>query len=179
MYIDMQVGLIAMVQGRVADANTAFASARRAAKADLLEDEGPMVLAEVLSTELRLERNKAAPPSRRSHKVPLLARSGAWVDVYVAASEAAIELTVRESGVAKALDELEEIVVSHRASGLRHCTDACWRCARRCSPAPGEPTTRGRLGTGQAFPSSRANSWISTTRVGARWRPSRAPVCGC
>ena len=118
MYIDMQVGLIAMVQGRVADANTAFASARRAAKADLLEDEGPMVLAEVLSTELRLERNKAAPPSRRSHKVPLLARSGAWVDVYVAASEAAIELAVRESGVAKALDELEEIVVFAQGIGL-------------------------------------------------------------
>ena len=118
MYIDMQVGNIAMIQGRVSDADKAFARARRAAKAELLEDEGPMVLAEVLSTELRLERNKPAPLSRRSHKVPLLARSGAWVDVYVAAAEAAIELAVKDNGVARALDELEEIVVFAQGVGL-------------------------------------------------------------
>ena len=118
MYTDMQVGNIAVIQGRVADADAAFSRARRAAKAELLEDEGPMVLAEVLSTELRLERNKPAPVSRRSHKVPLLARSGAWLDVYVAASEAVIELAAEERGVAVAIGELDEIVAFAQSVGL-------------------------------------------------------------
>lgn len=118
MYTDMQVGNIAMVQGRVRDADAAFARARRAAKAELLEDEGPLVLAEILNTELHLERNRSAPLSRRSHRVPLLARSGAWLDVYIAASEAAIELAVEESGVARAIDELDEIVAFAQGTGL-------------------------------------------------------------
>ena len=117
-YVDMQIGINAMIQGRVADADKALACARRAAKVNLLEDEGPVVLADVLATELRLERNKPAPLSRRSAKMPLLARSGGGLDIYVAASEAAIELAAKESGVARALVELEEIVGFARDAGL-------------------------------------------------------------
>ena len=118
MYTDMQVGNIAMIQGRVADADRIFARARRAAKAELLEDEGPMVLAEVLNNELRLERNKPAPHARRLPKVPVLARSGAWLDIFVAASEAAIELAEKDSGAAQAIDELDEIVEFAQGRGL-------------------------------------------------------------
>ena len=126
-YIDMLLGHIAMVQGRAVLAGDAYARARRAAKADLAEDDGPTVLAEVLRTELLLERNMPAPLSRRPHKTPLLARSGAGLDIYAAASEAAIELAVKESGVDRALEELEEIEAfarDTRLATLERCLSA-------------------------------------------------------
>ena len=119
MYADFQHGNIAMVQGRIANARKAYARSQRAAKAELLEDAGPSVLAEVLSTELCLERNKAAPLARRSHSVPMLAKSGAWLDVYVAASEAAIELALAEDGPDQAMTELDGIVAFAEYAGLQ------------------------------------------------------------
>lgn len=110
MYVDLQLGIVAMVQGRVAEAREAYARAQRAAKADLFEDAGPSVLAEVLMTELSLERNKAAPLARRSHKVSLLAKSGAWLSIYMAASEAAMELVTQEDGPDEALRQLDELI---------------------------------------------------------------------
>lgn len=124
MYIDLQVGHIAMIQGRVADAYAAYSRARRAAEADLLEDGGPMVLVEALSTELRLERNETMLGSRQSRKVPKLARSGAALAIYAAACEAAIESAWAEDGLAGALAELEQIIAF--AQGVRLVT------LRRC-----------------------------------------------
>ena len=109
MYVDLQLGNIAMAQGRVAEAGETYARAQRVAKADVFHDAGPSVLAEVLMTELSLERNKPAPLARRSHKVPLLARSGAWLTIYLPACEAAMELVMQEDGPDEALRQLEEL----------------------------------------------------------------------
>ena len=121
MYVDFELGSIAMAQGRVADARNAYASARRAAKADIFEDAGPSVLADVLSTELSLEQNRSVPLARRSHKmhkIPMLANSGAWLDVYVAAAETAIDSVLSEDGPDAALNVLNGIVEVVEATGL-------------------------------------------------------------
>ena len=111
MVADFQLGIIAMVQGRVADAAKAYSRSQRASKSDFLQDAGPAIVAEVLATELNLERNRTASLARRSHTMPaLLAASGGWLDVYMAAAEAAVALGIREGGPDAALAELDEIV---------------------------------------------------------------------
>ena len=108
---DFQLGIIAMVQGRVADAAQAYSRSQRASKSDFLQDAGPAVVTEVLANELNLERNRTGSLARRSHNMPtLLAASGGWLDVYMASAEAAAALAIREGGPDAALAELEEIV---------------------------------------------------------------------
>ncbi|MCY3620806.1 MAG: hypothetical protein OXH68_03735 [Gammaproteobacteria bacterium] len=111
MYVDFRLGVIGMAEGRVADAVNAYARVHRAAKNDFLQDAGPSVIAEVLSLELNLERNRMGSLARRTHKAPaLLARCGAWQDVYMAAAEATAELAVQDGGPDAALDELDETI---------------------------------------------------------------------
>ena len=152
MYVDLQLGNIAMAQGRVADAGEAYARAQRVAKADLFEDAGPSVIADVLITELSLERNKAAPLARRSHKVPLLAKSGAWLSIYMAASEAAMELVMQEDGPEEALRQLDELVDFAQTTSLATLV----RCllAQRVSllVAVGRETDAQRVWTSASLP---------------------------
>ena len=109
MVTDFQLGIIAMVQGRVADAAKAYSRSQRAAKGDFLQDAGPAVVAEVLANELNLERNRTGSLARRPHTMPsLLAASGGWLDVYMAAAETAVALAIDE-GPDAALAELEEL----------------------------------------------------------------------
>ena len=111
MYADFRLGVIGMAEGRVADAAKAYARVHRVAKVDFLQDASPAVIAEVLSLELDLERNRTGSLARRSHRSPeLLANCGAWQDVYMAAAEAAAELAVRDGGPTAALDELDETI---------------------------------------------------------------------
>ena len=125
MFVDFELGGIAMAQGRVSDAVKAYSRARRAAKGDFLEDPGPSVIAEVRTTELDLERNRTASLARRSHKVPgLLAESGAGLDVYAAAAEITVELALNEGGPAAALNELDEAVAFARRTERA----TLWRC---------------------------------------------------
>ena len=111
MYVDFRLGVIAMAEGRVADAARAYARVHRVAKNDFLQDACPSMLAEVLLLELNLERNRTGSLARRSHKTPaFLAKCGAWQGVYMAAAEAAAELAVQEAGPSAALDELDETI---------------------------------------------------------------------
>lgn len=108
MYADFRLGVIGMAEGRVADAAKAYARVHRVAKNDFLEDACASVLAEVLSLELNLERNRTGSLARRSHKTPaFLAKCGAGLDVHMAAAEAVAELAVRDGGPNAALDELD------------------------------------------------------------------------
>ena len=108
MRVDWRLGTLALLEGRPDDAAGAYARAQRTAKGSFLREAGPTVIAEVLLTELGLERNKIGSPTRRPHRLPeLLAESGAWLDVYAAATETAIQLALQEGGPDHALQELE------------------------------------------------------------------------
>ena len=111
MRVDWRLGTLALLEGRPDDAAQAYARAQRTAKGSFLREAGPTVIAEVLLTELGLERNKIGSPTRRPHRLPeLLAESGAWLDVYAAATETAIQLALQEGGPDHALQELEQTV---------------------------------------------------------------------
>ncbi|MXY56741.1 MAG: hypothetical protein F4029_09315 [Gammaproteobacteria bacterium] len=174
MYVDLQLGNIAMVQGRVAEARETYARAQRAAKADFFEDAGPSVIAEVLMTELSLERNKPAPLARRSHKVPLLAKSGAWLTIYLPACEAAMELVKQEDGPDEALRQLDELINFARTTSLATLV----RClaAMRVSllVAAGRETEAQRVWTRAGFPSE-ASEIVDVDNQ--TWREMEAISC--
>ena len=125
MFADFRGGHIAMVQGRVADAATAYAHAQRTAKSDHLRDAGPSLIAQVLIDELDFETNKIASVARKTQTVPgVLATSGAWLDVYVAAAETAAESMLQERGPDPALEALrdaERFAIETERQTLRRC----------------------------------------------------------
>lgn len=130
MRVDWRLGTLAMLEGRPDDAAGAYARAQRTAKGSFLREAGPTVIAEVLATELALERNKLGSLTRRPHRSPeLLAESGAWLDVYAAATETAIQLALHEGGPDHALQELEQVTefaeLTERTT-LKRCSWA-WR----------------------------------------------------
>ena len=111
MHVDWRLGTLALLEGRPEDAAQAYARAQRTAKGSFLREAGPTVIADVLATELGLERNKIGSPTRRPHKLPeLLAESGAWLDVFAAAAETAIQLALGEGGPEHALQALEPTI---------------------------------------------------------------------
>ena len=112
MHVDWRLGTLAMVEGRVDDAAKAYARSQRSAKDGFLREAGPTVIADVLATELNLERNKIASPPRRLHKAPaVLAESGAWLDAYAAAIESAVQLALEDGRPADAEAEIEQASV--------------------------------------------------------------------
>ncbi len=125
MWLDLLVGNIAMAQGRVGESEKAYAQALRLAKVDFLQDPGPTVIGEVLLNELRLERSRTLRHAQRSHTAHVvLARNGAWLDVFVASAAAAVQVGHASGGVETALGELEQGI------GFAHHTErvALWRC---------------------------------------------------
>ena len=112
MHVDWRLGTLAMVEGRVDDAARLYARAQRTAKDGFLQEAGPTVIADVLATELNLERSKIASPTRRRHKAPdVLAESGAWLDTYAAAIEASVQLALEDGRPADAAEEIEQASV--------------------------------------------------------------------
>ena len=130
MHVDWRLGTLALLEGRPDDAAQAYARAQRTAKGGFLREAGPTVIADVLATELGLERNKIGSPTRRAHKLPeLLAESGAWLDVFAAATETTIQLALQEGSPNHALQELEQTIEFARLTErttLTRCLSA-WR----------------------------------------------------
>ena len=109
MYCDLNLGCIAMIQGRADDAAKAYARARRTAEAEFHQDVGPALITKVLAAELGLETNDVPMRSSRRLKaeLPVLATSGAWLDVYAAEVGTVVELVRRDHGPEAALAELD------------------------------------------------------------------------
>ena len=103
MLLDLQAGQAAMAQGRVPDAHAAYQRARANATRALLDDPRLVILGEVLTRELDLERNRIAR-SRDAGKIPSeYWQTGAQFSSYAAASAMAAELTLADEGAEAAL----------------------------------------------------------------------------
>ena len=130
MHVDWRLGTLAMLEGRADAAAKAYAQAQRTAKQAFGREAGPTVISDVLMAELNLERNTFARPVRRFHRnQEVLAASGAWLDVYAAAAEAAIELALADGRPGDAEAELEQATAfAERTSRttLARCLSA-WR----------------------------------------------------
>ena len=127
MYCDLNLGCIAMIQGRADDAAKAYARARRTAEAEFHQDVGPALITKVLVAELGLETNDLRMPASRRlrSELPVLATSGAWLDVYAAEVGTVVELARREHGAEAALDELDaadEFALTTERPTMARCT---------------------------------------------------------
>ena len=101
--LDLQLGQIAMAQGRVQDANTSYQRALRNATRDYLNDPRMVVLGQVLTRELDLERNRI-PTDGKPVPIPNeFWQMGAQFASYAAASAIAVELKLAERGAQDAL----------------------------------------------------------------------------
>ena len=174
MFADFQIGNIAMARGRVGEAGKAYARARRAAKADIIEDPSLSVIAESLLTELSLERNMAVPPARRSHDMSRIANGGAWLDVYCAVSEVVLENVMADNGPDGALEVLDEILANAETTGLAtllRCLLA-WRVSLLV--AAGRTADAERVWTNAGFPQEPVE--IADLR-NQTWREMEAIAC--
>ncbi len=107
MFLDFQLGEVAMARGRVEDALSLYRSGSRTAKASFLKDPRLAMLGDVLLRELNFERNRYT----KGLSVPLapaeLYRHATTFASYAAASEMAAERMLHETGTEMALAGIE------------------------------------------------------------------------
>ena len=118
MYVDMQVGQVAMAQGRVDDAVEHYRRAQHVARQSYVLDAAPMTIAKVLLQELELECGRLDPAGEPRCVPQALVASGTPFSAYAAASGTVIDLRFRDEGVDSALAALDEMLEYVRAAGL-------------------------------------------------------------
>ena len=118
MGVDIQVGQIAMAQGRVQDAAAHYRRAERVAKKDYVLDAVPAAICGVLLQELALECNRAAPGAEPARVPGALLRGSTPFSAYAAASGAVIDLRLRDEGVDGAMAAADEMLDHVRGAGL-------------------------------------------------------------
>ena len=118
MYIDVQVGQVAMAQGRVRDAEAYYRRAQRVANNDYVLDAVPAAICGGLLQELALECNRAAPGTELARVPGALATGSSPYSAYAAAAGAAVELRLRDEGVDGALAAADEMLDYVRAARL-------------------------------------------------------------
>ena len=118
MFIDLQVGQIAMAQGRVEDAGEHYHRARRIAAKCFALDDGPAAFVRVHLHELALECHRLGA-AEELHSVPgALVRGGAPLSAYPAASGAVVDLRLVKDGVEAALGAADEMLEYVRGAGV-------------------------------------------------------------
>ena len=121
MFVDVQVGQIAMAQGRVQDAAAHYLGAERVAKKNYMLDAVPAAICRVLLQELALECDRAAPGAALARVPEALATGSSPFSAYAAGAGAAVELKLRDEGVEGALaaaDEMLDYVREERLPAL-------------------------------------------------------------
>lgn len=109
-WVDLQVGQVAMAQGRVQDAMEQYLHARRATKATFVLDSVRAVYTKVLLQELSLECDQFASAAELSHVPRALMASGTPFSVYAAASGVVAEMRFRNEGAESALTAVETML---------------------------------------------------------------------
>ena len=110
MYIDVQVGQVAMAQGRVPNADAYYRRAQRVANNNYVLDAVPAAICGVLLQELALECNRAAPGAELARVPKALATGSSPFSAYAAAAGAVVELRLRDEGVDGALAAADEML---------------------------------------------------------------------
>ena len=118
MLIDIQVGQIAMAQGRVEDAGEHYRRARRVATKSFALDDGPAAFARVHLHELALECHRLGAAEELRSVPGALTKGGAPLSAYPAAAGAVIDLRLVRDGVEAALGAADEMLEYVRGAGL-------------------------------------------------------------
>jgi len=109
LHVDLQVGTIAMAQGRVGDATRWYARGQRVAKTQFLRDPSVVAHADVLAKELDLERHRVAQLGAAFRVAKKLGDVCTQFYAYAAASGLVGELALNIGGVDAAVAEIDEI----------------------------------------------------------------------
>ena len=109
-WVDLQVGQVAMAQGRVRDAMEHYLHAQRATKVTLVLESVRAVLAKVLLQELSIECSRFASAGEFTHVPRALTASGTPFSAYAAASGVVAETRFRNEGVESALTAVETML---------------------------------------------------------------------
>ena len=119
MFVDFQIGMVAMAQGRSEEAARRYARGRRTSQRLFVHEPGPALFADVLEAELDLERNQAAACEQRAASFPARLRGvDAWFDIYAAAWDVVADLTLMRQGADAARRLLDEAHEHALALGL-------------------------------------------------------------
>ena len=110
MYIDVQLGQVAMAQGRVRDAEAYYRRAQRVANNNYVLAAVPAAICGVLLQELALECNRAAPGAELARVPEALTTGSSPFSAFAAASGAVVELRLRDEGVDGALTAADEML---------------------------------------------------------------------
>ena len=116
--VDLEIGQIAMAQGRVADAEEHYGRAHGAIQTRDLGHAVPALIARVLRRELALECNPLAPVDVLAWVPRRLLATPTSFSTYAAASSAAVEQTRRIEGVDGALAATERMLEYVLGTGL-------------------------------------------------------------
>ena len=143
MYVDLQVGQVAMAQGRVNDAVEHYLRARRVARQSYVLDAAAMTIARVLLQELELECGRLDSVGEPCSVPMALVASGTPFSAYAAACGTAIDLRFRDEGVDSSLAALDEMLEHVRGAGLVSLVR--YLCALRVLVL----ATAGRVGDGE------------------------------
>ena len=118
MFIEIQVGQIAMAQGRMKDAAAHYGRAARAARESSGVGSESAAICEVLLQELALECGRAAPDAEMLRIPEALATGSSPMQAYAAASGALVDLKLRDEGVDSALAAAEDMLGYVRGARL-------------------------------------------------------------
>ena len=118
MYIDVQVGQIAMAQGRVRDAEEHYAVAQRMVKTSYVFDPVPAGIVKVLRQELALECGRRMTVAQLPDVPDVLMTSGTPFLSYAAAVGAVVELRLQDEGIDGALRAVDDMLDYVRGAGL-------------------------------------------------------------
>ena len=118
MFIDIQVGQIAMAQGRVEDAREHYRRAQRIATKSFALDDGLAAIARVHLHELALECHRLGAATELRSVPRALVKGGTPFSAYLAAGCAVIDLRLVRDGVEAALGAVDEMLEYVRGAGL-------------------------------------------------------------
>ena len=118
MFVDIQVGQIAMAQGRAKDAAVHYGRAERVAKDNYGVGSEAAAICGVLLQELALECGRAWPDAKPARIPEVLATGSSPFQAYAAASGTVLELKLRDEGVESALAAAEEMLGYVRGARL-------------------------------------------------------------
>ena len=116
-FVSLYLGLAAMAQGRVEEAASRYAAARRVTRAFFASDPALATINDALVMELDIERDHLKTVDQRTVS-GLTTLRGAWIEVHEAAISVAAELTLTRHGPAVGIEFLTDEIAKVRAMGL-------------------------------------------------------------
>ena len=117
-FVDLEIGQVAMAQGRLSDAKLHYERARDATRKGSLYNSSVYAASRTLLRELALERNEAFIFSEQPRVPRKLVAALPAASVYSAAAVSAVAITLNNKGPDRALDAITEMLVHLRKENL-------------------------------------------------------------